>query len=51
MTASDFVFEYVPDQSINAEELLSQAWDIIFLLIMEDYENELREIQNLEVEK
>ena len=47
----DFVFEYEYNPSPNAEEALAQAWDIIFALILEDYENELRENQNLEVEE
>ena len=48
---SDFVFEYEYHPSPEAEQALAEAWDIIFLLILEDYENELRESQNLEVKK
>lgn len=51
MNSSDFVFEYEYVPSSEADEALAQAWDIIFLLILEDYENELRETQNLEVEE
>ena len=51
MKASDFVFEYIYEPSQDAEERLAQAWDIIFALILEDYENELRETQILEVEE
>ena len=51
MKASDFLFEYIQDPAQDAEERLAQAWDIIFALILEDYENELRETQNLEAEK
>lgn len=51
MNDSDFVFEYEYKPSRDAEELLAQAWDIIFALILEDYENELRENQNLEDEE
>lgn len=45
---SDFVFEYEYVPSPEAEEALEQAWDIIFALILEDYENELRELENSE---
>jgi hypothetical protein len=48
---SDFVFEYTYEPSREAEQALAEAWDIIFALIMEDYENELRESQNLEVKE
>jgi hypothetical protein len=48
---SDFVFEYIYEPSPEAEKALAEAWDIIFALILEDYENELRENQNLEVEE
>jgi len=51
MTASDFVFEYIHDPSRDAEQALAEAWDIIFALILEDYENELRETQILEVKE
>jgi hypothetical protein len=51
MTASDFVFEYEYIPSTDAEERLAEAWEIIFLLILEDYENELREAQILEVKE
>ena len=36
-----FEYEYIP--SPDAEERLAEAWDIIFALILEDYENEKRE--------
>ena len=48
---SDFVFEYNYIPTPDADARLAEAWDIIFALILEDYENELRENQNLEVEK
>ncbi len=48
---SDFVFEYTFEASPNAEQALAEAWDIIFALILEDYNNELRESQNLEVKE
>ena len=51
MKASDFVFEYIYDPAQDAEQALAEAWDIIFALILEDYENELRENQNLEVKE
>jgi hypothetical protein len=36
----DFVFEYEYTPSPDAEERLSQAWDLILALILEDFENE-----------
>ena len=48
---SDFVFEYVYEPSPDAEQALAEAWDIILALILEDYENEIREIKNWESEK
>jgi len=48
---SDFVFEYEYIPSTEAEEALAEAWEIILALILEDYQNELRETQNLESEK
>jgi len=48
---SDFLFEYAHEPSPEAEQALAEAWDIIFALILEDYENELRENQNLEVKE
>lgn len=48
---SDFVFEYTYEPSPEAEQALAEAWDILFALILEDYENELRETQNLEVKE
>ncbi len=51
MNSSDFVFEYIHEPSPEAEQALAEVWDIIFLLILEDYENELRETQNLEVKE
>lgn len=40
---NDFSFEYEYIPSPDAEERLAEAWDIIFALILEDYENEKRE--------
>ena len=37
---NDFLFEYFYTPCPDAEERLAQAWDIIFALILEDYENE-----------
>ena len=51
MNSSDFVFEYEYIPSPEAEQALAEAWDIIFALILEDYENELRENQTLEVKE
>jgi hypothetical protein len=51
MNSSDFIFEYEYIPSPDAEERLEQVWDIIFALILEDYENELRELQTLEVKE
>lgn len=51
MISSDFVFEYEYIPSPDAEQALAEAWDIIFALILEDYENEPRENQNLEDEE
>jgi len=48
---SDFVFEYEYIPSPEAEERLAEAWRIILALILEDYENEIREIKNSESEK
>ena len=48
---SDFLFEYTYTPCRDAEEQLAEAWEIILALILEDYENEIRETQNLEVEK
>ena len=48
---SDFLFEYEFTRSDNAEERMAQAWEIILALILEDYQNELRETQNLESEE
>ena len=39
----DFFFEYEYDPCPDAEERLAQAWDIIFALILEDYQNEQEE--------
>jgi hypothetical protein len=41
----DFFFEYQFDPSPDAEERLSQAWDIIFAMILEDYQSEQQESQ------
>jgi hypothetical protein len=51
MNSSDFLFEYEYIPSPDAEERLAEAWDIILALILEDYENEIREIENSEIEK
>ncbi len=48
---SDFVFEYIFEPSPEAEQALAEAWDIIFALILEDYQDELRENENLEVKE
>ena len=37
---NNFSFEYLYTSSPDAEERLTQAWDIILALILEDYENE-----------
>ena len=39
---NDFSFEYEYTPCPDAEEKLAQAWDIIFALILEDYENEMK---------
>lgn len=36
--------------SPDAEERLAQAWEIILALILEDYENDIREAKKLETE-
>ena len=48
---SDFVFEYVYEASPEAVQALAEAWDIIFALILEDYENDIREAKKMETEK
>jgi hypothetical protein len=40
---SDFFFEYQYEPCPDAEERLAQAWDIIFSLILEDYQAEQKE--------
>jgi hypothetical protein len=40
---SDFLFEYQFIPSPDAEEQLSQAWDLILSLILEDIKNEQHE--------
>ena len=45
---NDFSFEYKYMPSPDAEERLAEAWDIIFALILEDYENDIREAKELE---
>lgn len=42
---SDFSFEYQYEPSPEAEESLAQAWDIIFALILEDYQEEQEALQ------
>ena len=37
---ADFLFEYLYNPSPDANECLEQAWDLIFELILEDFENE-----------
>ena len=37
---SDFRFEYQYEPCPDAEEQLAQAWDIIFALILEDYQED-----------
>ena len=39
----DFSFEYQYEPSPEAEGRLAQAWDIIFALILEDYQEEQEE--------
>lgn len=51
MNDSDFLFEYIFEPSPEAEQALAEVWDIIFALILEDYQNELREQENLEVKE
>ncbi len=36
----DFLFEYQYSPSPDAEERLAQVWDLIYALILEDFENE-----------
>ena len=45
---NDFSFEYEYTPCPDAEEKLAEAWDIIFALILEDYENDIREAKILE---
>jgi hypothetical protein len=40
---NDFTFEYEYIPSPDAEEVLAQVWDIIFALILADYQNEQQE--------
>lgn len=47
---NDFSFEYEYTPSPDAEERLAQAWEIILALILEDYENDIREAKKLETE-
>jgi hypothetical protein len=37
---NDFLFEYFYTPCPDAEERLTQAWDIILVLILEDFEQE-----------
>ena len=48
---NDFSFEYEYTPCPDAEEKLAEAWDIIFALILEDYENDIREAKKMETEK
>jgi len=48
--ANEFTFEYQYAPLPDAEEQLAQAWDIIFALILEDYQNEQRGNNNVESE-
>ncbi len=48
---NDFSFEYEYTPSPDAEERLAEAWDIIFALILEDYENDIREAKKMETGK
>lgn len=48
---NDFSFEYEYIPSPDAEERLAEAWDIILALILEDYENDIREAKKMETEK
>jgi hypothetical protein len=45
---NDFSFEYEYVPSRDVEERLAQAWEIILALILEDYENDIREAEILE---
>lgn len=36
----DFLFEYQYSSSPDAEQRLTEAWDLILALILEDYEGE-----------
>jgi hypothetical protein len=47
-TNSDFLFEYQYEPTPDAEERFAQAMDLILALILEDYETEQKEKQNLE---
>ena len=44
----DFLFEYQYEPTLEAEEWLSQAYDLILALILEDYENEQKTISESE---
>ncbi len=48
---NDFSFEYEYIPCPDAEERLAEAWDIILALILEDYENDIREAKKMETEK
>ncbi len=39
---NEFLLEYEYTPSNDTEEKLSQAWEIILALILEDYENEMK---------
>ena len=47
---NDFSFEYEYIPSRDAEERITQAWEIILALILEDYETDIREAKKLEAE-
>ena len=48
---NDFSFEYEYIPCPDAEERMKQAWEIILALILEDYENDIREAKKMETEK
>lgn len=45
---NDFSFEYENTPSRDAEERMTQAWEIIFALILEDYQDEIQKVVPLE---
>ncbi len=48
---NDFSFEYEYTPCLDAKERMTQAWEIILALILEDYESEIREAIILEVKE